>query len=65
MVQKLIHRQYRREYADTALLQTSYLDLWENSEKTTMDQREELRKFLVDCHKAAYIPGKVFFYLLR
>jgi hypothetical protein len=45
---------------DAALLQTSVLDGWvvsEESDPTTMEDREEFRRFLVDAHKAAYIPA--------
>merc|ERR1712151_487659 len=56
MFRKLMHRQYHREYKDIALLQASYLDLWDTSAPTTKEEREEFLKFLVDCHKAAYIP---------
>mmetsp|Transcript_2086 Transcript_2086/g.3075 ORF Transcript_2086/g.3075 Transcript_2086/m.3075 type:complete len:165 (+) Transcript_2086:1-495(+) len=34
----------------------SLLDGWDNSLPTTVEKREEFRKFLVDAHKAAYIP---------
>jgi len=56
MFRKMIHNQYYRKYSDTALLQTSYLDLLESSPQATQEQHEEFRKFLVDCHKAAYVP---------
>jgi hypothetical protein len=55
----LYHRAMRRRYLkafdDAALLQTSLLDGWDN-EKTSMEKREQFRQFLVDAHKAAYIP---------
>jgi len=56
MFRNIIHKQYYREYHDTALLQASYLDLWESSPKATQEEREAYRKFLVDCHKASYVP---------
>jgi len=58
----LLHRrstrqQYYKSYMDAALLQTSQLDTWDASlEETTEDRREQYRKFLVDAHKAAYVP---------
>jgi len=45
-----------RAYEDAGLLQTSLLDEWDNAEVTSMEKREEFRRFLVDAHKAAYIP---------
>ena len=44
-------------YNDAALLQTSLLDGWDTTEKTTMREREEFRRFLIDSHKAAYVPA--------
>ncbi len=41
---------------DAALLQTSQLDGWDNSQPTSKEMREEYRKFLVDAHRAAYVP---------
>ena len=49
-------RRYLRAFEDAALLQTSLLDGWENVDETSMEKREEFRRFLVDAHKAAYIP---------
>ena len=45
-------------YRDVALLQTSLLDGWDSTsqESSSMEKREEFRRFLVDAHKAAYIP---------
>lgn len=48
-------------YQDAALLQTSLLDGWDTSDNAatnTVEGREKFRKFLVDSHKAAYVPGK-------
>ena len=39
-----------------ALLQTSLLDGWDTNEESSTAKREEFRQFLVDCHKAAYVP---------
>jgi hypothetical protein len=49
-------KRYLRPFLDAALLQTSLLDGWDNESPTSMDTREEYRRFLVDAHKAAYIP---------
>lgn len=57
----LVHRRFNRKrylksYLDCALLQTSQLDGWDNHMPTSREKREEYRKFLVDAHKAAYVP---------
>lgn len=49
-------KKYYRSYMDAALLQTSRLDGWDNSQPTSKEMREEYRKFLVDAHRAAYVP---------
>lgn len=49
-------RRYLRSYNDAALLQTSQLDGWDNTVPTSGEKRDEYRKFLVDAHKAAYVP---------
>ncbi len=49
-------KRFRRAYDDAGLLQTSLLDGWDNTIPTSMEKREEFRQFLVDAHKAAYIP---------
>jgi len=49
-------RQYLKSYLDCALLQTSQLDGWDNTVPTSIEKRDEYRKFLVDAHKAAYVP---------
>mmetsp|Transcript_10248 Transcript_10248/g.24562 ORF Transcript_10248/g.24562 Transcript_10248/m.24562 type:complete len:475 (+) Transcript_10248:98-1522(+) len=51
-----LRRKYLRAFKDAALLQTSLLDGWDNEDDATDEDREEFRKFLVDCHKAAYVP---------
>mmetsp|Transcript_12551 Transcript_12551/g.21929 ORF Transcript_12551/g.21929 Transcript_12551/m.21929 type:complete len:270 (+) Transcript_12551:122-931(+) len=43
-------------YKDAGLLQTSELDGWNVKEETSVKEREDFRKWLVDCHKASYIP---------
>lgn len=49
-------KRYLRSYLDAALLQTSQLDGWDNTLPTSLEMREEYRKFLVDAHRAAYVP---------
>jgi hypothetical protein len=55
MFQKEMRRLYLAAYNDAALLQTSLLDGW-NTENSSVKKREEFRQFLVDAHKAAYVP---------
>jgi hypothetical protein len=45
-----------QSYKDAGLLQTSELDGWNMDEETSVKEREEFRRWLVDCHKASYIP---------
>lgn len=51
-------KKFLRSFRDEALLQTSLLDGWDPKSKdwSTMQKREEFRRFLVDAHKAAYVP---------
>lgn len=49
-------KKFLRAYQDAALLQTSLLDGWNTAEETSEKERQEFRKFLVDAHKAAYVP---------
>lgn len=49
-------RKYKPAFDDAALLQTSLLDGWDTAEPSSAQEREEFRRFLVDAHKAAYIP---------
>lgn len=49
-------KRFRKAYDDAGLLQTSLLDGWDNTIQTSVEKREEFRQFLVDSHKAAYIP---------
>ncbi|KAG7355019.1 protein of unknown function DUF221-domain containing protein [Nitzschia inconspicua] len=46
--------QFYRSYMDAGLLQTSQLDGWGVGK--TMEGREKYRRWLVDCHKASYVP---------
>lgn len=52
----ILRRRYMKAFNDVALLQTSLLDGWDTNEETNVTKREEFRQFLVDCHKAAYVP---------
>lgn len=56
LYRKNLRKRFGRAYKDAGLLQMSLLDGWDNSMATTVEKREEFRKFLVDAHKAAYIP---------
>jgi len=47
---------FEQSYNDAALLQTSELDGWNVQEETSMTERERYRKWVVDCHKASYVP---------
>lgn len=49
-----IRERFMRAYHDAALLQTSRLDGWQDVH--SMKEREEYRRWLVDCHKASYVP---------
>ena len=46
--------QFLRPYHDATLLQTSRLD--GRLESHSQHEREEYRRWLVDCHKASYVP---------
>ena len=54
MFSVLTEERFLRAYSDTALLQTSRLDGGQKS--YTQKEREEFRRWLVDCHKASYVP---------
>ena len=47
---------FEQSYNDAALLQTSELDGWNMEDETSVTERERFRKWLVDCHKASYVP---------
>jgi hypothetical protein len=51
-----IRKLYLRPYLDAGLVQTSMLDGWDNQETTSQKKREDFRRFLVDAHKASYVP---------
>jgi hypothetical protein len=45
-----------QSYKNAGLLQTSDLDGWNVHVETSMQEREGFRRWLVDCHKASYVP---------
>jgi hypothetical protein len=47
---------FHRPYADASLFHTADLDGLDVNEPTSPDIRESFRRFLVDAHKAAYVP---------
>mmetsp|Transcript_4818 Transcript_4818/g.12258 ORF Transcript_4818/g.12258 Transcript_4818/m.12258 type:complete len:1303 (-) Transcript_4818:886-4794(-) len=50
----IVTERFGRAYRDAALLQTSHLDGWDGCSSQVL--REEYRRWLVDCHKASYVP---------
>jgi hypothetical protein len=56
LFRKMNRHRFLQSYMDAGLLQTSLLDGWDNAVPTDIEKREEFRQFLVDSHKAAYIP---------
>ena len=56
MFRKLTHARYYQAYIDTSLLQTASLDMCNSSKNASLQERQSFRNFLVDAHKAAYIP---------
>ena len=47
---------FEQSYNDAALLQTSELDGWKVGEEMPYMERERYRRWVVDCHKASYVP---------
>ena len=47
---------FEQSYNDAALLQTSELDGWKVGAEMPFEERERYRKWIVDCHKASYVP---------
>ena len=47
---------FEQSYNDAALLQTSELDGWKVGKEMPFLERERYRKWVVDCHKASYVP---------
>ena len=56
MFRSAVRKRFLQPYEDAALVQTSMLDGWDNQQPTSLKEREEFRSFLVDAHKAAYVP---------
>jgi hypothetical protein len=52
----MTNQKFHRAYQDAGLLQTSSLDGWGRAEPTSMRTREEFRRWLVDCHRASFVP---------
>jgi Calcium-dependent channel, 7TM region, putative phosphate len=52
----IMHRRFLKAFRDTSLYTSSSLDGWDIDVPTCIDRREEFRRFLVDAHKAAYVP---------
>ena len=52
----LTNQKFHRPYQDAGLLQTSKLDGWGRAEPTSMKKREDFRRWLVDCHRASFVP---------
>lgn len=53
---QLCKDRFLRCYQDAGLVQTSQLDGWDSSQPKSFAELEVFRKWLVDCHKAAYVP---------
>jgi hypothetical protein len=53
---QITKNRFLRAYQDAGLLQSSRLDGWDTSKPTSKANREEYRRWLVDCHKASYVP---------
>lgn len=49
-------KRFLQPYEDSGLLQTSQLDSHSDRLKSNMKRREEFLRWLVDCHKASFIP---------
>ena len=52
----IILEKFLRPYQDAALLQTGRLHYNCSSASYSWMEREEMRRWLVDCHKASYVP---------
>lgn len=51
-----MRNKYLRAFNDVGLLQTALLDGWDTAAPESAATREARRRFLVDAHKAAYVP---------
>ena len=56
MFSQKVKKKFLRAYNDAGLLQVSRLDGWDSLQHTSREKREEFRSWLVDCHKASYVP---------
>jgi hypothetical protein len=56
MFNRITKERFLRPYSDAGLLQTSQLDGWDYIKLSSHESREEFRRWLVDCHKASFIP---------
>lgn len=59
MFHRRMKNRFLQAYMDAALLQTSMLDGWDfgpESQHMSWEKREDFRKFVVDAHKASYVP---------
>ena len=56
MFRLAMRSRYLQAYRDTSLYHASDLDGWDVHDDTSMEIRSDFRKFLVDAHKAAYVP---------
>jgi len=52
----IIMEKYMRSFSDASLLQTGKIYKSNTTVNTSMLEREEFRRWLVDCHKASYLP---------
>mmetsp|Transcript_24476 Transcript_24476/g.59936 ORF Transcript_24476/g.59936 Transcript_24476/m.59936 type:complete len:1293 (+) Transcript_24476:346-4224(+) len=52
-----VKKRYKPSFMNTALLRTNLLDGKETLDDMTIERREEHRRYLVDAHRAAYIPA--------
>jgi len=51
-----VKKQFVPSFEDASLLLTSRLDGWDIPCVASVEQREDFRRFLVDAHKASYVP---------
>lgn len=59
MFRKNVRGRFLASYKDAALAQTALLDGWDTNEEATKwnyKRREQFRSFLVDSHKASFVP---------
>lgn len=59
MFRRMVKSRFLEAFNDAALVQTSLLDGWDvgpEGEHWSFKRREQFRRFLVDAHKASYVP---------